>query len=155
MNDQIKIRPATQDDVKFIFNSWLKSYKHSKFAKPIISTIYFTEHHRIIESMLKNYETLVACNADDPDQIYGFANGDLIQGVFCINYVYVKQSFRNFKICTKLLLALGYDSTKASVRSHETRISEKITDGKDFFKKNMYHPYIMLNPGDSSDSEEN
>lgn len=143
----IRLRKAIQDDVSFIFNSWLKSYKYSLFARNITNTIFYTGHHKVIERLLKHNDTIVACNNDDPTQIFGFINAGKIDGIFCLNYLYVKQSFRNLGIGKALLNAFDHDANIASVYTHHTRISEKLAA-----KYNMvYHPYLLINLEDSKD----
>ena len=145
----ITLRPAAQTDVGFIFNSWLKSYKYSLFARTITNTIYFSEHHKLIEKLLKSNETIVACNPNDPEQIYGYVNAGRIGGVFCLNYIYVKQSFRGLGIGKSLLNYFEHDPSSASVYTHHTRTAEKLAP-----KYNMiYHPYLILNTSESSDEQ--
>ena len=136
----VRLRKATQDDVNFIFNAWLKSFKVSNFARTITNTIYFAEHHKIIERLLKGNETIIACNNEDPTQIYGFINAGRVDGIFCLNYIYVKQSFRNLGIGKALLNAFEHDPSTASVYTHHTRIAERLAA-----KYNMvHHPYLLI-----------
>lgn len=150
----VRLRPATQEDVGFIFNSWLKSFRYSTFAKDITNTVYFTNHHKVIEDRLKNNQTIIACNDADPSQIFGFINAGLTDGILCINYIYVKQTFRNLGIGKILLNSFNHDPSVASCYTHETRISERLAA-----KYNMvYHPYLLFNLPEASnddDKEEN
>ncbi len=146
----IRLRKANQEDVGFIFNSWLKSFKFSLFAKNVTNTIYYAEHHKIIERLLKQNETIIACNDDDPSQIYGFINGGRVDGIFCLNYVYVKQSFRNLGIGKTLLNYFEHDPATAAVYTHHTRIAERLAA-----KYNMvHHPYLLINIENEDDSAE-
>lgn len=143
----VRLRKANQEDVGFIFNSWLKSYKFSLFAKNITNTIYFAEHHKVIERLLKSNETIIACNDADPTQIYGFVNGGFVDGIFCLNYIYVKQSFRNLGIGKTLLNYFEHDPSSAAVYTHHTRIAERLAA-----KYNLvYHPYLLINFEETSD----
>ena len=146
----VRLRKATQEDVGFIFNAWLKSYKTSLFAKNVTNTIYFAEHHKVIERLLKNHETIIACNDEDPSQIYGFINAGKVEGIFCLNYIYIKQAFRNLSIGKTLLNAFEHDPTIASVYTHHTRMAERLAA-----KYNMvYHPYLLINTEATNESEE-
>lgn len=146
-----RLRKATQEDVGFIFNAWLKSYKYSLFAKNITNTIYFSEHHKVIENLLKKHETLIACNNEDPSQIYGFINAGQIDGFFCLNYIYVKQSFRNLGVGKALLNGFDHNPEHASVITHWTRMAERLAAKYNF----VYHPYILFNLEESeNDSKE-
>ena len=146
----IRLRKANQEDVGFIFNAWLKSYKYSLFAKNVTNTVYFAEHHKVIERLLKNFETIIACNDEDPSQIYGFINAGRIDGIFCVNYIYVKQAFRNLGIGKALLNAFEHDASSASVHTHHTRMSEKLAAKYNF----VYHPYLLINSESSNESKE-
>ena len=138
---QVRLRKATQEDVGFIFNSWLKSYRYSAWARSVTSTIYFAEQHKLIERILKENETIIACNNDDPTQIYGFINACHVQNIFCLNYIYVKQDFRNLGVGRTLLSAFEHDAKVASIYTHHTRMAERLSA-----KYNMvYHPYILIN----------
>jgi GNAT superfamily N-acetyltransferase len=137
----IRLRPAGEEDIGFIFNSWLKSFKTSGFARNIINTIYYADQHRIIENLLKNQKTVIACNNEDPSQIYGFINAGEAEGIFCLNYVYIKHSFRGLGIAKALLESFKSDFSTASVFTHHTRMAEKLAA-----KYNMvYHPYLLFN----------
>lgn len=137
----IRLRPATQDDVPFLFSSWLKSYKYSLWAKNITNTIYFAEHHKVIERLLKNYNVIIACNNDDPTQIFGFICAGKVDGIFCLHYIYVKHSFRNLGIGKQLLNAFQHDASTAAVYTHHTRIAERLAPKYNF----VYHPYLLIN----------
>lgn len=147
----VRLRKAGQEDVGFIFNAWLKSFKVSLFAKNITNTIYFSEHHKVIERLLKQNETIIACNNEDPTQIYGFINAGHVDGILCVNYIYVKQSFRNLGIGKALLNAFEHDAGSAAVYTHHTRMAERLAA-----KYNMvYHPYLLINVEDDQyDSKE-
>ncbi len=150
---QIQLRAAGQEDVGFIFNSWLKSYKFSPFARSITNTIYYAEHHKVIERLLKEHQTIIACNQEDPSQIYGFINAGKVDGIFCLNYIYVKQPFRNLSIGKALLNSFDHDLSTASVYTHHTRVAERLAAKYSM----IYHPYLLFNNAEeesSNDSEE-
>lgn len=135
------LRRADEKDISFIFNSWLKSYRSSYFAKSISNTIYFEGHHKIIEKLAKTSEIIVACNPQDPEQIFGYICAEKIDGIFCLHYIYVKQSFRRLGIGKLLLNSFERDKEQASVFTHHTKIAERLAA-----KYNMvYHPYLLIN----------
>ena len=140
LQNLIKLRKAHPEDASFIFNSWLKSFRFSKFSKEISSTIYFTNHHKVIEYLLKSKTTVIACNNEDPTQIFGYANAGLEEGVLVVNYIYVKESFRRLGLGKILLNAFEHSPEAASVFTHKTSIADKLAA-----KYNMhYHPYLMF-----------
>lgn len=140
----IRLRPANEEDISMIFNSWLKSYRTSLFAKNIANSVYFLNHHKIIEKLLKSSIVLVACNDKDASQIYGWACAQEVDGIFCLHYVYVKQPFREIGMARLLINAFGRAEDVAGIYSHHTRAFEQMAD-----KFNLiYHPYIWANRED-------
>lgn len=137
----IKIRPATDQDVAFILNSWLKSYReHGPIAQHVSNTIYFASHHKILQKVIKRATTLVAVNENDDSQIYGYAVGERIEGHFVIHFVYVKQGFRKMGIATSLYNMFEHDRSSVGIFTHHTRMAEKM-----YMKYNLvYHPYVIL-----------
>ena len=91
--EKVRLRTANDEDLPFIFNSWLKSYRNSHFAEKITNTIYFSDHHKVVENILKDSVTMIACNADDPTQMYGYAVGSQTDGIFVLHFIYVKHTF--------------------------------------------------------------
>ncbi len=143
MSDQqlpIRLRKANQEDVSFIFNSWLRSYKHSLFARPVTNTIFYAEHHKIIERLLKTNQVVIACNDNDPSQIYGFICGGHIDNIFCLHYIYVKHSFRSLGVGKALLNAFQHNPSTAAVYTHHTRWADKLGARYNL----VYHPYLLF-----------
>lgn len=144
----VRLRTANDEDLPFIFNSWLKSYRFSHFAEKITNTIYFSDHHKVIEKILKNSIVMISCNEDDPSQMYGYAVGSQVDGIFVLHFIYIKHTFRNMGLGTMLLESYGFDSDNASVYTHHTRIAEKLAAKYNF----VYHPYLMF-PEDDNDKK--
>jgi GNAT superfamily N-acetyltransferase len=138
-NPLIRLRDANETDIDFIFNSWLKSFRDSAFALKIQSPIYFAEQHKVIERLVKHSRVVIACNDSDPSQIFGWICADILQGIFCLHYVYVKHSFRRLGIGKVLLNAFEHEG--AGVYTHKTRAMDAF--GEKF--NLVYHPYILLN----------
>lgn len=138
----IRLRPANAEDVSFIFSSWLRSFRGSLFASSIMNEIYFSEHHKTIEKILKHYEVIVACNTEDPSQIYGFICAGYTDNILTIHYIYVKHPFRRMGIAKAMLESYEYNHEYVGVYTHQTKIAQKLAN-----KYNLiYHPYIGLNP---------
>jgi ribosomal protein S18 acetylase RimI-like enzyme len=144
MNNELPIllRPANKDDIGFIFNSWLKSYKSSKFTEQIPNEIYYAEHHKIIENLLQQYNVIIAANQEDPNQLYGFICAGLTDGIFTLHYLYVKHTFRRMGIANSLLNAFEHNSDYAAIYTHKTRSATSLAEKYNF----IYHPYVALNP---------
>ena len=136
----IRLRTANDEDLPFIFSSWLKSYRSSHFAKKITNTIYFGDHHKVIEHLLKNSIVMISCNEEDPSQIYGYAVGSQVDGIFILHFIYVKHTFRNMGIGSMLLDSYGFDKENASLYTHHTDVAERLSAKYNF----VYHPYLMF-----------
>lgn len=137
----VKIRPPTDQDIPFIFNSWLKSFRETGFlCNPVSNTIYFDSHHKLIQKILKRATVFIACDERYPDQIFGYIVAEKIDGVFVLHYVYVKHNFRKSGIAKTLLNAFDHDATIGSCCTHLTRVAERL-----ILKYNViYHPYVIL-----------
>jgi len=141
-NTPIRIRKAEGSDISFIFSSWLKSYRDSYFAENITTTIYYAEHHKVIERLLKGCDVYVACNDNDVAELYGFICGERIEGLFVLHYVYVKQMYRSLGIGTMLLNMYDHDSSTAALYTHHNKLAAKLSS-----KYNLVHsPYLALTP---------
>ncbi len=141
VNAQIYLRDATEADVGFIFNSWLKSFRSSNFCKYVDNSIYFQGHHTVVEKLLKRSTTKIACDPAKPEEIYGYITYETIDGIFCLHYAYVKHTFRNLGIFKSLLAASGFTSDSAGIHSHSTNVCANW--GAKF--KLIYHPYVLIN----------
>ena len=139
MNKPISIRPGTADDASFIFSSWLKSYRQSYFARTISNTIYFDQHHAVLRRLIKRCSTDIACNPEDPSQIYGYIVHESVTGIPVVHYVYVKQTFRNMGI-GKALLEKAKTFEEAGVYTHHTKMAEKLAAKHSV----THHPYLAL-----------
>ena len=94
----IKLRNANSEDVSFVFNSWLKSYRNALACKNVPNEIYFNEHHKLIERLVKDNKVVVACSETDANELYGYIVAGQSEGIFVLHYIYVKHSFRNMGI---------------------------------------------------------
>lgn len=138
----ILLRPANAEDVGFIFNAWLKSFRNSEFTKELPNEIYFSEHHKVIEDLLKRYDVIVAANQEDPTQIYGFICAGYTDNVFTLHYVYVKHTFRRMGIGQALLNSFQHDPSYAAIYTHHGRQAKYLAKKYNF----IYHPYVALSP---------
>jgi GNAT superfamily N-acetyltransferase len=137
----ILIRKAIEPDVAFIFNSWLRSYRDSYFAKGIAATVYFTEHHKVIEQLLKTCTVYIACDSTDTSNIFGYICAEEIDGIFVIHYTYVKETYRKLGVSKMLVKYFGVElGEKASIYTHKTKIGNAIAEKKHC----IYSPYVAF-----------
>jgi ribosomal protein S18 acetylase RimI-like enzyme len=138
--ESVLLREPNKDDINFIFSSWLKSFRSSNFAKNVTNTIYFDQHHKVIESLLQNSKIIVACNRDDKKQIIGYMVATKINDILTIHYAYVKHPYRRLGVGKLLLSAFDHDPTEVSCYTHDTHMSNKLAA-----KFNLiYQPYLMI-----------
>lgn len=139
-NLPIRVRPAVQGDVNFIFNSWLESFRRSLFPKNIINEVYYSEHHKVIENLLKTATTLILCNEADSAEIYGYICAERVQGIFVLHYVYIKHTYRKLGLGKLLLNQFDHDTSNAAICTHMTKIAERLST-----KYSLVHnPYVAL-----------
>ena len=106
----------------------------------ISNPVYFSEHHKLIEKLLKVSAIAVACNENDSTQIYGWACASTIDDIPCLHYVYVKHSFRNLGIGTALLYYFNKER-KTMLYTHYTKNIHSFKNKCEL----VYHPYILIN----------
>jgi hypothetical protein len=128
------------EHVSMVFSSWLKSYRNSMFVKNIPSTIYFSEQHKLIQKCIKNGKTIVAVSPEDTEQIIGWINFQVVDGIYCLHYAYVKQLYRGCGVLAALLAESGHTGN-AGCYTHDTLLGSRILNRKNL----VYHPYILTN----------
>jgi hypothetical protein len=134
------VRDYQESDRNFILSSWLKSYRHnSYFAKRIRNKEYFNFHHAIVNRILDRAKTIVACKIDDPNLIYGFFTHEEALGYKIGHFLYVKESFREFKI-GKTLFESSKFQTKDTIFTHWTFMMDGL---KEKFPELTYNPYLL------------
>lgn len=136
----VKVRHATEGDVGFIFNSWLKSYRSSSFSKFIPGPVYFDHHHKVIEAILKRATVLVACNPKDNNQIYGYLVFEQQLDVFVGHYTYVKDAYRKMGVLGLLLNAAKLPNNY--FYSHSTMLAGQVLSK--LKSQGVYSPYLAF-----------
>lgn len=137
----IVIRDADESDISFIFNSWLKSFRNGSLCRHVDNTVYFTEHHKLIERLLKTCKVRIATSQDDAANILGYMVHEKVDGIFVLHYAYTKHTFRCLGVMKQLILDSGQDLNTAGVHTHMTEIFNRLA-----LKYNLiYHPYILIN----------
>lgn len=135
----IRIRAATETDAPFIFNSWLKCYRHSVFAKEMQNEVYFEAHHKLIEGMVGQATFLIACNDLDPAQIYGYAVGEHVDNTLVIHFIYMKEPYRKLGIAKLLASKLGWKLDMPFIYTHRTHQAQRF---EKMGRPMVYHPYL-------------
>lgn len=144
LKSQVLLRTATEADVSFLFNSWLTSYQSAVAVKNIAAPVYFAEHHKQIENLLKRSVVWIACNKSDNSQIYGYGVFETVESLPVIHYVYVKHIFRKMGLCNMLLAQANLTATSSGFCSHQTEVARRVLEAKK--SKLVYNPYLGQNP---------
>lgn len=140
LSNQTKIRNASEKDVPFIFNSWLKSFKSSVFATQISPLIYFENHHKIIEELLKICKVSIICSSQDESQIFGYMVSQKIEEVNVVHYIYIKEPYRKLGLAKHVLNYNNIKLTEAFFYTHKTKLAS-VLDKK---YKLIYNPYLSF-----------
>lgn len=131
----VVVRPATEADVSFIFNSWLKSYRGT--CKAISNPVYYQFQHKTIEAILQRSQVLVACDAADPNQLYGYLVYEVVEGIAVVHYAYIKHSFRGMKLLSLLAKDLP---AGGGYYTHDTANGHRLAAAKKF----VLNPYLVF-----------
>jgi len=114
----------------------------SNFGKEIISTIYYSEMHKVIERLLKTCKVHVACDEADINDIYGYACHENVDGIFVLHFIYVKHTYRNLGIGTMLLNSFNFNPEYASIYTQHTPLALRLAA-----KYRMtYSPFVAMTP---------
>ena len=101
---QYRIRRGKELDFPFVFNSFLKSYKtYNPLAKIAENGPYYSIYHKQLEKHLVEGELDIACLADDPEAILGWALTIPHKPNRQIVYTYIKSLYRSQGIASSLL----------------------------------------------------
>lgn len=134
MNPKWNIREASPNDVEFIYATWLNSYHYDSWTKHTQKSIFFNNYKKVIDHILLDAKTLVACDINDTNVIYGYLVYDEN-----LHYLYVKESFREFGIAKSLVAKAFKDQSFQC--THKTRKSVPILRKKPNI---IYNPFILF-----------
>jgi hypothetical protein len=93
-------RQPTEEDVDFIFNSWLQSYRKTELK--MTHTVYYDKFKKILTAILEKALVLVACNEHEPRQVYGYIVYEPTEPLL-IHWMYVKYVYRQQGLGGELL----------------------------------------------------
>lgn len=145
MSLPITIREVCEDDVALILNSWLKSYRNSPGITTCPNDIYFSEtmgQKAKIMKLLAECDTSVACDPNDPSQVYGWATWELMPDTTSvIHYCYVKQSYRRQGIARALASHAGAAPGTPFWITHTTPVIDALRKAG---INCIYNPFVEL-----------
>lgn len=118
-------RGVEAEDLPFILNAWVLSYRD--FKRDHKNSDYFPGQQNLIAELAKRRNMVVACDGDTPSFIVGFCCGiTLADGRLLVDYVYVKQAYREHGIGRGMLAELGWRNGMEIVATHWTRTIDKL-----------------------------
>lgn len=106
-----------------VFDSWLKSWRISKFAGVIPNHLYFETQRTLIEDLIARGAVIkVAYPTGREDIILGWACSEVKEGKCVLHYLYTKDPFIGLGIPDLLLAALPGD--KPGFLTHKLHLKE-------------------------------
>lgn len=154
-NIPLHFRERNAHDRNFIMACWMRSFRsNSRWAKLVDPDIYSRCHSQMLDRLLSDSGSVVACNPDDPHQIFGFAiYQPSLEGVAIIHWVYVKEVYRKLgignAIYREVLAAADHDLKLPVAVTHDARALEWAAE-----KYNLiYNPYLAFEVSDETGSD--
>ena len=103
----VLVRTHKAEDIAFIFDTYLKSWRMSKWAGTIPNHLYFETQRQALEGLIGRGARVVVAHPDGHDDaILGWAIGEEKEGKCVVHYVYIKDSYAGFQVADHLLAAL-------------------------------------------------
>jgi GNAT superfamily N-acetyltransferase len=113
------IRDVRPSDVSLVFDSWMKSWRVSRYSGCISNNKFYEVTRENIEHLVaRGAKIRVACLNEDEDTILGWICYErLSDDSFCVHYIYVKDPYLKHGVGQKLAEELpdaGFYSYKCS-----------------------------------------
>jgi len=136
----LSLRPITIEDESFIYSSWLKSYRNSDFGSLMSNATYFKFTQLIIERILSRASVVVACDEKDSQTILGYIVSEPSGSNQVVQYVYVKEIYRNLGLAKHLLDHVT--ESKPFTYTHHTRAISTLLSKKKL-PNATFNPYLL------------
>lgn len=136
----VRIRFFDTSDANFVLNSWLKSYREAPAVSPVPPQYYFEGQQRLIAGLAETAQILIACDRDDPGQIFGWICYEQgLEGSIILHFLYVKHRYRGFGVAKLLIGEAGWLPGAHMWATHLTR------SGHSLMQKLHAHfnPYLL------------
>jgi ribosomal protein S18 acetylase RimI-like enzyme len=96
----ILLRDCKEADESFIYDSWLRNHRHSKSNDHLDNDTYYTQQRALISQYIKEGSVVIACNEEDPSQIFGYI---VFKKPNSLYYIFVKLAFRKMGVANLLM----------------------------------------------------
>jgi len=100
----VAFRPYAATDLNFIISSWLYGWENSPQNFGVHKHVYFKTTEVYIKETLKRSGALIACDPDEPDEIFGFVCAEYMDDETVFHWLHVKSSYRGFGVGRALFL---------------------------------------------------
>lgn len=91
---EVLLRPMVAGDINLVSNSWLKNNRKAWSSRGIRDDIYYGNHHKVLEKLIRRSAVMVACSPADPSIVYGWLCGEFVANHLVLHYVYVKDAYK-------------------------------------------------------------
>lgn len=103
LSPDLIMRPATPDEMDFVLDSWLKSYKFSPWAGVQENHKYFVNQREAIEALLARGAVLTVAEWPETERVAGYICHEHKDSVDVVHYVYVKDHWRKMGVGKSLV----------------------------------------------------
>lgn len=104
---QVLVRPVKATDLNFVFDSWMKSWRESKWAGTIPNHLYYETQRTLIEDLIaRGAKIYIAYPENREEVILGWACSEEKDGAAVVHYLYVKDPFLGLGIQERLISVL-------------------------------------------------
>lgn len=125
----IHVRPATEDDLRFVRASWVRSFwEHGGYDAPSFK-LYMDHMPQLVERAIEHTYVQVAAFDSAPTEVLAWACG-LEQTLF---WAYTKKDFRQQGLQRKLCAGLVQYAIKPRIRA-----------GKALVRNMSFNPFVMM-----------
>lgn len=132
----LSIRPATEDDLRFVRASWFESFRHGGYAPQVAFPTYRAGQSFVIERCLKKGLCFVAFATEVPDEVVSWVSVEENM----LHYVYTKQVYRRLGTALALVEhAFKKAKTTPAEHTHDTKV------GRSFAARigTKLNPYLL------------
>ena len=132
-------------DERFIYATWIKSFRDSSFCRAVPAPIYERSQRQRIGNILSRDTTyiLIATPKDTPELILGYLVGESPN---VIHYLYVKKDYRQLGLTDKLFwFKDGWSADEPILYTHKSAdiwVEKKLQESNKL-KNFLYDPYQL------------
>jgi GNAT superfamily N-acetyltransferase len=100
----INLRTTEPGDMRFVLDSWGKSYRVSPWAGCVPNHLFYDTFHEAVEGLLaRGTKITIACAKHDPSRILGWVATETVRDGQAVHFLYVKDPFRRRGLASHLL----------------------------------------------------